>query len=102
MAVDQEKTVRGPIGLFDEATGELLMEITPEQLQRLQDALEEEFLEDQDYGINAATLDYLFARGVDPVILDRLREALGTRDGMDVLWRAAPTDGRTEHRPRRS
>jgi hypothetical protein len=84
----EETTVGTPIGLYDEATGERLMEITPEQLRQLQDGLEEEFLEDHDYYINLATLDYLFARGVDAAFLDRLRLVIGTRDGIDVLWRA--------------
>jgi hypothetical protein len=84
------------IRLYDEATGELLMEITPEALQRLQDALEEEFPEDHDYYINVDTLDYLFARGVDAHIVDRFREALRRRDGLEILWRAAdrPPDSR--------
>ena len=71
-------------------------EITPEELQRLQDALEEEFPEDHDYYINVDTLDYLFARGVDAHIVDRFREALRGRDGLEILWRAAdrPPDSR--------
>jgi hypothetical protein len=90
MSVDHEHqpAVSAPIRLYDEATGELLMEITPEQLQRLQDALEEEFLEDHDYYVNWDTLDYLFDRGVDAEILDRLRQAIGTQEGIGVLWRA--------------
>jgi len=81
------------IGIYDEATGERLMEITPVQLRQLQDALEEEFPEDRDYYVNARTLDYLFARGVDPSVIDQLREALGSRDAMDVLWRAEGAPG---------
>ena len=88
MSVDErEETVAdGPIGLYDEATGELLMEITPEQLRRIQDALEEEFPEDHDYFVNLAVLDYMFNRAVDAEILDRLREVMGTREGIDMLW----------------
>lgn len=94
MTVDrqEERTVGALIRLYDKETGEMLMEITPDQLRRLQDALEEEFLEDHDYYINAETLDYMFARGVDAGVLDRLREALGTRDGIEVLWRAADSE----------
>jgi hypothetical protein len=91
-----ETTVTGAsIGLYDEATGELLMEITPEELQRLQDALEEEFPEDHDYYINVDTLDYLFDRGVDARIVDRLREAVSARAGFDIVWRSVdrPPDG---------
>jgi hypothetical protein len=82
----QETTVSAPIRLYDKTAGELLMTITPEQLRQLQDGLEEEFPEDHDYYINADTLDYLAARGVDAVVLDRLRDALGAREGFDILW----------------
>jgi hypothetical protein len=91
MAESQQPQMRAgeaSIRLYDEMTGEPLMEITPEELRRLQDALEEEFLEDHDYYINRDTLDYLFARGVDARILDRLGEAMGARDGFEILWHA--------------
>ena len=82
-----------PIGLYDKATGEKLVELAPEQLRQLQDALEEEFPEDRDYYLNPDTLDYLLDQGVDAEVVDRLREVMGTREGFDVLWRAEETTG---------
>lgn len=80
---------QGPttIRLYEEGTGRLLAEITPDSLRQLQDALEEEFPEDHDYWIHPVALDYLFERGVDPWLIDTLREAISTRDGIDILWR---------------
>lgn len=39
------------IGLYDKESGQQFMTITPAQLTQLQDAMEEEFSEDQDYYI---------------------------------------------------
>jgi hypothetical protein len=75
------------IGLYDKESGQRLMAITPAQLTQLQDAMEEEFAEDQDYYITADTLAYLAERGVDPELLEGLRAAIGTRDGFEMLWR---------------
>jgi len=50
--------------------------------------MEEEFSEDQDYYITADTLAYLADRGVSAAVLQPLQDALGTREGFDVLWRS--------------
>jgi len=76
------------IGLYDKESGQQFMAITPAQLTQLQDAMEEEFAEDQDYYITADTLAYLAERGVAPEVVEGLRAALGTRDGFDMLWRS--------------
>ncbi|CUS01893.1 Monogalactosyldiacylglycerol synthase [Candidatus Promineifilum breve] len=60
--------------------------ITEAQLQFLQDSMEEESLEDQDYYLEPATLDYLEARGADGELLALLRGALGEHDGLTVRW----------------
>ncbi len=60
--------------------------ITETQLQFLQDSMEEESLEDQDYYLEAATLDYLEARGADAELLALLRGALGEHDGLTIRW----------------
>jgi len=64
------------------------MAITSEQLSQLQDALEEEISEDQDYYITADTLAYLADQGVSPEVLQPLQDALGEREGFDMLWRS--------------
>lgn len=49
--------------LYNATTGAELGEITDEQLEFLQDQLEEESAEDQDYYINQETLDYFAEQG---------------------------------------
>jgi hypothetical protein len=76
-----------PLRLYDRETESLLAELSPEQLAGLQAALEEEFEEDNDYYLTADTLDYMREQGVDGNLLERLRAALGEREGFDVFWR---------------
>lgn len=61
--------------------------ITEAQLQFLQDSMEEESLEDQDYYLEPATLDYLEARGADVELLGLLRGALGEHEGLTIRWK---------------
>jgi hypothetical protein len=74
------------IKLYDENTNTLLGELTEAQLRFLEDNLVEESSEDQDYYINQATLDMFESAGADPTLLTLLREALGDREDMDIMW----------------
>jgi hypothetical protein len=74
------------IKLFDVATNAELGSITDAQLQFMKDQLEEESADDQDYYINADTLDLFEQNGADPALLDMLRRSLGSRSEMDVRW----------------
>ncbi|MDX1663430.1 MAG: hypothetical protein R3272_06520 [Candidatus Promineifilaceae bacterium] len=74
------------IDLYDVASGEKIGEITESQLQFLIAWLEEESLEDQDYYINRATLDWLEKRGADDELLALLQRALGSREAMEIRW----------------
>ena len=74
------------VQLYDEQSGELIGVITHEQLQFLLDQLEEEDSEDRDYYIDRTTLDWFEEHGADPVLESMLREAMGTREGMDIRW----------------
>jgi hypothetical protein len=74
------------IKLNDKETGVALGKITEAQLHFLQEQLEEESPEDTDYYINAATLDMLEEQGADRVLLDLLRQALGSREDMEIQW----------------
>lgn len=66
--------------------------ISDEQLQFLIDHLEEESYDDQDYYLNQATIDMLAKQGADPSLITLLREALGDREGIDVVWQGtSPT-----------
>jgi hypothetical protein len=75
------------IKLYDVATDAELGTITDAQLTFMVDQLEEESTEDQDYYINADTLDLFEQNGAEPALVDLLRRALGSRAEMDVRWR---------------
>lgn len=74
------------IKLFDAATSTLLGDLTEAQLNFLIDHLEEESETDQDYYINAETIDSFEESGADPALVALLRSALGSRTEMDVRW----------------
>jgi hypothetical protein len=74
------------IDLQDKDTGAAVGTISEEQLQYLVDQLEEESSEDQDYYINATTLDLFEERGADKALIKLLRTALAGRTEMEVRW----------------
>ncbi|MGD9235711.1 MAG: hypothetical protein PVF09_03490 [Desulfobacterales bacterium] len=74
------------IKLHDKNTLELIGEINEKQLQFLIDELVEEDSTDQDYYINRDQLDQLEKKGGDETLIQMLREALGTKDDMDIVW----------------
>ena len=73
--------------LRDKETGQTIGELTPQELQILIDAFEEEGREDHDYYIDATSPDYLESNfeGAGRVA-GLLRAALGEREGFDVAW----------------
>jgi hypothetical protein len=80
-----------PIQLYREHPGtyerEILGTITENQLDFLMENLEVEFEEDEEYFLNADTVDYLRDQGADGILLAMLEEALaGTKDGVDILY----------------
>ena len=74
------------IRLRDVERGTLLGYLTEAQLQFLVDELEEESSTDQNYYIDAATVDMVEADGADPELVALLRAALAGRDGIDIQW----------------
>ena len=74
------------IKLYDKDTGGFLGTITEVQLQCLIDQLEEESTEDTDYYINQTTLDLVEEAGADANLLAILRQALGTREDIEIQW----------------
>ncbi len=74
------------IEIRDKETGKMLGSATEEQLQFLIDNLEEEYVGDQDYYINSATLDMFEEKGIDAGLLKLLRNALGTKEDMEIEW----------------
>lgn len=74
------------VKLYDLQTKTFIGEISEAQFSFLADQLEEESLEDQDYYLNRATLDMFEQAGGDAALITLLRQAMGDRDEMDVLW----------------
>lgn len=72
--------------LYDAESGKLIGTITAEELQFLSEQLEEEGVEDQDYYIDRTTLEWFEEHGADSHLVVLLREALGSREGMDIRW----------------
>lgn len=74
------------IDVYNKATNELLGSITEADLTVLLDALEEESSEDQDYYIDAATIDVIGDGTATDHLLKVLRAALGDAEGVDIRW----------------
>lgn len=72
--------------LYDNGTGDLIGEISDDQLQFLKDQLEEESLEDRDYAIEEMTLEYFEEQNGDPELIILLRYALSNRDQFIIRW----------------
>ena len=73
------------VDLYNAETNQLLGTVSDADLQVLADALEEESSEDQDYYINADTIDLLADKGSGQLI-ELLRGALGTGEGVEIRW----------------
>ena len=74
------------IDLYNNATKALLGSITEADLQVLKDGLEEESSNDQDYYIDAATIELLGDGRASEHLLGLLRRALGASEGVEIRW----------------
>lgn len=74
------------IDIYNDATNELVGTITEADLKVLADHLEEESSEDQDYFIDAATIDVIGDGEATEHLLSVLRKALGTAESVDIRW----------------
>jgi hypothetical protein len=74
------------IDLYNDNTDQLVGSITEADLKVLQDALEEESTEDRDYFITPATIEVIGDGRATDHLLNVLREALGSSDGVDIRW----------------
>ncbi len=74
------------VEIYDAERDTLLGTLSDEQFNALAESLEEESASDQDYWIDAATIDMLEEDAADPGLIGMLRTALGSRDGMDIRW----------------
>jgi hypothetical protein len=74
------------INLYRVANDQLIGPISTADRQVLIDVLEEESAEDRDYYIDLATIDLLAEGGASEAMLNMLRLALGTAEGLDIRW----------------
>ena len=74
------------IDLYNAETNQLIGSITEADLQVLVDGLEEESAEDQDYYIDATTIDLLGDGRATDHLLGLLRKALGSSEGVEIRW----------------
>jgi hypothetical protein len=74
------------IDLYNAATNQKLGSVTEAELQVLIDGLEEESTVDQDYYIDAATIDLLGDGRASDHLLGLLRNAVGSSDGVEIRW----------------
>jgi hypothetical protein len=74
------------IYLYNNETNVLLGSITDADLNVLQDALEEDSENDQDYYLDQATIDLLGDGRASGHLMLLLKKALGTAEGVDIRW----------------
>ncbi len=74
------------IRISNKATGATIGHVTEADLDFLVDQLEEESSKDVDYFINAQTLDMFVSAGASASLVSMLRDALGSSDGIDIVW----------------
>jgi hypothetical protein len=74
------------INLYEKDTNKPLGQISEAQLQYLIDHLEEEGTEDQDYAVTPLLLEYFEGLGADPTLISLLRDALGGREEIEIVW----------------
>ena len=75
------------IELRDKGTQEQLGTIDDSDLRFLVDELEEESPTDRDYYIDSDTIDMLEEDGAPQSLTGLLRRILGSREGVEILWR---------------
>jgi processive 1,2-diacylglycerol beta-glucosyltransferase len=73
------------IDLYNVQTNQLLGSVEAD-LQVVIDALEEESAEDQDYYIDKATIEYMADGRLSDHLLNLLRGAMGSSDGIEIRW----------------
>jgi processive 1,2-diacylglycerol beta-glucosyltransferase len=74
------------VNLYDKESGTLLGTLTEEQFRLLQDQLEEESPDDDDYYLNRETVELLQGAGADAELLGLLQRALGDREDCEIRW----------------
>ena len=74
------------INVRDKETDQLVGTISDDELQALVDNLEEVDGQDNDYWVDANTLEFLEGEGAPASLIEFLRRAIGTREGVEIVW----------------
>jgi len=74
------------VKLYDTESKQACGELSDAQFQVLVDSLEEESPTDNDYYVNAETIEMLEEEGADAGLIVVLRAALGAREEMEIRW----------------
>ncbi len=85
-APNETEGEKAMIDLYNAKTQQVIGSITDPDLQVLQNALEEESSTDQDYYIDAATIDVIADGQATEHLVGLLRKALGSAEGVDIRW----------------
>lgn len=72
--------------LYDKQSGALLGIVSDDDIDALIEQLEEEDTTDEDYFIDAETIDLLEEGGASETLVNLLRRAVGDSDGIDVRY----------------
>jgi processive 1,2-diacylglycerol beta-glucosyltransferase len=76
--------------LYNQATDELLGEISEDELQFLIDQMEEESTKDKDYSITRMEIAYFSQNGATPHLINLLTQALSEQQEVIILWSRSP------------
>ena len=74
------------IALYDVASGAKVGRITEKQLDALIGWMEEESTTDREYYLTAEDCELMEEEGLDPTLIAVLRDALKSRDDMDIRY----------------
>ena len=74
------------IHLYKKETNALIGAITEADLKVLADALEEESTTDNDYFVDQATIDVIGDGRASDHLMNLLRAAVGSGDGLEIRW----------------
>lgn len=72
--------------LYDKQSGALLGIVSDDDIESLIDQLEEEDSADEDYFIDADTIDLLEEGGASETLVNMLRRAVGDSDGIEIRY----------------
>ncbi len=74
------------IALYDASSGAKVGRVSEKQLEALMGWMEEESTEDREYYLTAEDCELMVEQGIDPTLVEALREALRGREDMDLRY----------------